>query len=165
MDDLKTNKNLTAWTGLPSFQCFHNIEYCVKNLSSAQETLDKLKTPVHILIVLVLVRIKVNLTFEQMSVIFDMASKKISQLFEEFLPILRTVTGSAIFWPNRQQNLKNLPKCFQPKFTDCQIICDCSEVPIEKPRTLTSQIKSYSNYKGIAFKTYMFVHKYIYYAH
>lgn len=53
-----------------------------------------------------------------------------------------------IKWPSKQAILKNMPKCFKPKYQRCRCIIDCTEIFINKPTNLTARAQTYSNYKS-----------------
>lgn len=125
-----------------------NIEFCVQNLSSAVETLQKFRPSVKFLIILVMCKIKVNLYFSQLSILFGITARTMSKYFFGFLPILKSVLETVIFWPTNAQVQANMPNCFNENFSNTKAIMDCSESAIEKLKDLDSRIKTYSHYKG-----------------
>lgn len=118
MNILHTDNDLQSWTGIQRFVTLENIVKCVTRLESAQDQLRRLKATPTILTVFVMVKLKTNLTFKQLSCLFSLTPKTLSSYFEKFLPILRAVLEPAIFWPTKEQVYNNLPKCFKPHFED-----------------------------------------------
>lgn len=148
LDILHKESDLMAWTGLQRFVTLNNIVDCMMKLESAQEQLSKLKASPKQLTVFVLIKLKTNLTFKQLSCLFSLSPSTLSSYFEKCLPILKAVLEPVICWPTENQIYNNLPKCFKPQFEDCCVVMDCTEFPIERLQSLESRIKTYSHYKG-----------------
>lgn len=147
-DTLKDIENLKRWTGLPSFEALRIIEENIRNIESIQKDLRRFKTTVECLICIVLIRLKKNLSFADISLLFGLNENLIGTYFQKFVPILKAALQPALVWPSKAQNAANMPRCFRPDFVNCRAICDCTEIEVQIPKTLGSQIKVYSNYKG-----------------
>lgn len=147
-DLLKTDKDLSCWTGIPNNSLLLNIEKCVKQVKLAANTIKDLDLSVRGLIILVLVRLKVNLSFDQMAVIFKQRPIYLSKCFAKFLPILKGATESTVFistCSNKKQptTQRNLTRYQQDECTDIEIV---------KPKVLImGKIDAHSNYKGEKF--------------
>lgn len=100
-DNLKDIEDLKRWSGLPSFEVLHIIKENIQNLSSAQQDLKPFKISIELLILLVLIKIKKNLCFTDMQILFNMNEQKISKYFHNFIPILRSALEPALFWPTK----------------------------------------------------------------
>lgn len=148
MDLLETESDLITWTGIPSFRILRSIQENVCMMYKTQNVLKSFRASTKLLIVLVFVKLKVNLTFKQMSTLFKIPPQTISKYFIKMLPILRAALSPVIYWPSKEEIRFNTPKCFIPNFESCRVIFDCTEVEIEKPKSLLSRIKCYSHYKG-----------------
>lgn len=148
MDLLETESNLRSWTGIPSFGILRRIEENISLINAKQNVMKTFRVSAKLLIVLVFVKLKVNLTFKQMSPLFKIPPQTISKYFTKMLPVLRAALSPVIYWPSKEEIMFNTPKCFKPNFESCRVICDCTEVEIEKPKSLLSRIKCYSHYKG-----------------
>ena len=57
-----------------------------------------------------------------------------------------------IKWASKHAVLKNMPKCFIPKYQHCRSIIDCTEMFIHRPTNLTARPQTYSNYKNHTIK-------------
>lgn len=77
LDLLTNDKKLEMCTGIPNMATLDNIEFCVNNLLSAVEKLQKMRSSVKFLIILVMCKIKVNLYFSQLSVLFGITPKTV----------------------------------------------------------------------------------------
>ena len=141
MDLLKNDDNLNSFTGLSSFDLLDRIVLCMRTVQSIQSDLAKLPVPLDAALVLVLIKLKTNMTFKQCAVLFQLHRKTVSNIFCKMLPLLRTVLQIAVFWPTKEMNSRNIPECFKPDFVHCRAVCDCTEVGIEKPKSVTSRIK------------------------
>lgn len=117
-------------------------------LESAQDELSKFKASPKQLVVFIMMKLKTNLTFKQLSCLFSLVPSTLSNYFVKGLPILKAVLQPVIFWPTKEQIYNNLPKSFKPQFEDCYIVMDCTEFPIERLESLESRIKTCSHYKG-----------------
>lgn len=148
LDILHTESDLMSWTGLQRFVTLDNIADCMLRLESAQEQLSKLQATQKQLTVFIMVKLKTNLTFKQLSCLFSLAPSTLSKYFQKCVPILKAVLEPVIFWPTKEQIYNNLPKSFKPQFEDCYTVMDCTEFPIERLHSLESKIKTYSHYKG-----------------
>lgn len=148
MDLLRTDGDLNSFTGIKDFALLKRIVVCLNHVESVQKTLNNLSVPVDVGVVLVFTKMKTNLSYKQCGILFKLHPDTVSRIFGTLLPILRVVLSVVIFWPTKEQNLKNIPACFKHRFTNCIAICDCSETEIQKLKSLTSRIKSYSHYKG-----------------
>lgn len=156
LDVLRTDSDLQSWTGIQSFITLDNIVKCVETLESAKEQLKKMKSTPKVLTVFVMAKLKTNLTFKQLACLFSLTPSTLSTYFDNFIPILKTSLEPAIFWPTKEQIFNNLPKCFKPQFDDCFVLMDCTENRIERLKSLESQIKTYSHYKGIVNDIYYY---------
>lgn len=65
-----------------------------------------------------------------MQILFSMNEQKISKYFHNFIPILRSELEPALFWPTKEENAANLPKCFKHIFRNCRAVCGCTEVEL-----------------------------------
>ncbi|KAG0443759.1 hypothetical protein HPB47_014558, partial [Ixodes persulcatus] len=54
---------------------------------------------------------------------------------------------SAVFWPEKEAVLQSLTRYFN-KYRNCRMVLDCTEIPLQKPKNLESQLLTYSHYKG-----------------
>lgn len=92
--DLLTNdSDLSGWTGLVSFDSLQSL---MKYIPNGESIAASYGMSLRNLIVMVLVRTKMNIPFEQMTVLFPMNATLLAKCFSEFLPILEATTSISI---------------------------------------------------------------------
>lgn len=114
-DVLKSEKKLSSWTGIPTFEIFYAILNGVLIvLNDENSNVSTLKTK----ILVVFVKMMTNMKFCTMSAIFSLNETTLSQHFKAFLPILRVAMSSCIYFPVKEEIRCNLPKYFKPDFVN-----------------------------------------------
>lgn len=99
-------------------------------------------------IILVLCKLKLNISFTCLAVLFNIGSNyKCSDIFYETVSLLACAVKPAIYWPTKEEILRNMPKCFK-HFKDTRVVLDCTEIKLQKFKCLKSRVMSYSHYKG-----------------
>lgn len=102
VDLLTTDRDLNGWTALRSFDCLQSL---VERIPKTGETIAATYgLSLRNLIVMVLVRTKMNISFDLMTVLFPMKASLLSKCFSEFLPILEEATRSSIPPPEKTNN-------------------------------------------------------------
>lgn len=61
---------------------------------------------------------------------------------KSLLPAMSATLKPLMKWPSKCAILKNMPKCFQPKYKRC------TEIFLNRPTNLTSTAQTYSTYKS-----------------
>lgn len=146
MELFKSESQLNAWTGIPTFRLLHAIEDCVivgnPNIEHGY-SLSVLER-----IVLCFIKLKTNLSFACMTSLFQIANSTIAMTFNTMIPLIRRVLEVAIYFPSIEETRANLPKSFRKyKYETTRAIIDCSEVKIQIPQCINCRIASYSQYK------------------
>lgn len=103
LDLLTTDRDLNGWTGLTSFDCLQSLVKRIPTSGANIASTYGLSLPN--LIVMVLVRTKMNIPFDLMSVLFPMKAALLSKCFSEFLPILEVATRKSIPPPEKIKNI------------------------------------------------------------
>lgn len=98
-------------------------------------------------IILVLCKLKMNISFACLKVLFGMGKDLCRNNFYSTVRLLALALKPAIYWPTKEENLNNMPKCFS-KFKDTRVVLDCTEIKITKLKCLKCRLMSYSHYKG-----------------
>lgn len=98
VDLLITDRDLNGWTGLVSFESLQSLENRIPDGESVAATYGM---SLRNLIVMVLVRTKMNIPFEQLTVLFPMKTTLLAKCFSEFLPILEAATSLSIPPPTK----------------------------------------------------------------
>ena len=130
-------------TGL-SFKIFTIIsDTLVPHLHVIQQS----KLPPENQILLVLVRLRLNLPFQFLSMQTKLAPSTINAIFQKVIEIMYQKLKFLIHWPDRGTLLQTLPPIFKANFPRLTSIIDCFEIFIERPKNLKARAQVYSNYK------------------
>lgn len=143
MDMLLTDDQLKTFTGI-NRTLLNNLTEAV---SKCEIKPNQYKCSVETRIVLCLCKLKLNLSFKCLSVLFSLNRETCSSAFFVTLNSLAFVLKEAIYWPTKEEILSSLPKCFK-KFKETVIVLDCTEIPVERPKCLHCHLRLYSHYKG-----------------
>lgn len=139
---LKTNAAVKAFIGVESIQLLQSISRNAERFNTMRADASA-----HEHFVLVFVRLKTFLSFKCIGTLFDVSEATVHRYFPGTLPSVAAVLKSALYWPPREQNKKNLPHCFKD-YGEVRAVLDCTEVEIEKPHCLAYRVFTYSYYKG-----------------
>lgn len=141
IDLIKTDKEMQSFTGV-NINLFNNLAkaYSLKQSKMKDEEI-KIK------ICMCLCKLRLNLSFSCLSVLFFKHEKTCARNFYETLEVLADILKSAVYWPDKEEILSNMPICFE-KFRNTRLVLDCTEIPLERPACLKCRLRSYSHYKG-----------------
>ena len=98
-------------------------------------------------VLLVLVRLRLNLPFEYISLQTRLSQSTVHSTFHRLIDILYGKLKFLIHWPDRKCIAETLPPIFKAHFPGLTSIMDCFEIFIERPRSLQARAQVYSNYK------------------
>lgn len=101
-------------------------------------------------LLLTLLRLRMNLSFEFLAYYFGVHATTASRLFNHCINVMYVrLVPALVLWPEREELRLSLPYNFRNnKFNNCVCIIDCFEIFIEKPRNLLASAQSYSSYKS-----------------
>lgn len=139
--------DMVAWTGLKSKDMLQSIVTAVMILKDFKKRKHSSLT-IEEEILIVLVKLKTNLSFRCISVLFRIHAQTVSTCFYRTVPLLSAALKPLIYWPTTEQIAKNIPHYFRPDFEDVVVVLDCTEMPIMKPKCLHCRINTYSHYKS-----------------
>ncbi|KFM68003.1 hypothetical protein X975_16882, partial [Stegodyphus mimosarum] len=143
--DKLSSKQLNSLTGLHSVKLLEQLtEYVQMELQSAPKRCMSIKDR----IMLSLMRMKLNISFVVLSVLFGCTSTTCKVIFSETIHALAVTLRSMIYWPSKEEIMCNIPVCFK-NFFNVRTVLDCTEIPVGKPKCLKCQIRTYSQYKGM----------------
>uniref|UniRef100_A0A2S2PLY9 DDE Tnp4 domain-containing protein n=2 Tax=Schizaphis graminum TaxID=13262 RepID=A0A2S2PLY9_SCHGA len=132
-------------TGIPSHQILNKI---VELFSLQYPDVRAHQLSIKERIVLVFIKLKQDLSFSVLSVLFNSISvSSCRSIYLITVPILHAIFDNLIFWPSKAEIMANIPYCFK-NFVNVRVILDCTEVPVQKPKCLSCRIKLYSLYKS-----------------
>lgn len=139
--------DLIAWTGLKSRAMLESI---VKAITFLKQYRNRPQSSVTLEeeVLIVFIKLKTNVSFRCISVLFRLHSQTVSTCFQRILPFLTAALKPLIHWPSEEQVKKNIPHYFKPDFEDVIAVLDCTEISIMKPKCLHCRITTYSHYKS-----------------
>ena len=141
MDNLTIDKNLKVATGIDNLEIFRALVKCC--LTRAKCRVGDVERNV----ILTFMKLKHAMSFSLLAVLFGLSVTSVSSIFAETVSLLSVILSATICWPDKEEVLNNMPKCFS-KFQKTRIIVDCTEVPVENAKCLCCRLKCYSHYKG-----------------
>ena len=130
-------------TGLP-----YNIFIIIcDTLTPHMHAVKQSKLPPENQILLVMVRLRLNLPFQFLSIQTKLALGTINTIFQKVIEIMYQKLKFLIHWPDRNNLFQTLPPIFKANFPRLTSIVDCFEIFIERPKNLKARAQVYSNYK------------------
>jgi len=141
---LNDSAKLYTFTGVANQKIIDVITQCA--LSIAPDY-GKILLPMKERVCLCLTKLKLNLPFTALSILYNISSRTCSNYFRDTLHLLAEVLKGLIYLPSKEETLANMPKCFK-KFWRTRVVIDCAETPVEKLKNLKERIMTYSHYKG-----------------
>ena len=130
---------LVAWLSTSSMGR-RSASPCPALLPSGESALTFSQT-----LLLVLMRIRQNLTQDDLACRFCIDQSSVSPILNQLIPMLACVLGGLIVWPQTNIGPTNPPYNFLPNSV---AIIDGTEIFIQRPSNLTTQKSSYSDYKS-----------------
>lgn len=139
-----TGNEINSLTGIPSKEMILLIS------SHVEEELalcPKRNLKVIERVLLTMMRIKLNITFAVLAILFGCTATTCSTIFIETVCALANTLQGTITFSSKEEIISNLPKCFR-HFPKVRIVLDCTEIPVATPKCLKCRIATYSHYKG-----------------
>lgn len=129
-------------TGVVNLTILNSLVNALSQIDTSKTHLNcKQKT------LLTLMRLKLDLSFACLAILFQISSKSASMYFNSTVQHLGMILTPLIRFPSKEEVVNNLPTCFK-KYRSTRIVLDCTEIYIEKSKCLNCRIRTYSNYKG-----------------
>lgn len=143
---LQDGKDLNVLTGIPCFQLFYNIT----DLYTESRVLARAKSfciSNEDAVLMSLMRLRHNMSFSVLAVLFGVHRTTASDIFKSTVVVLAEILRKAVYWPSKEAVVDNLTVHFK-EYTNVRAVLDCTEVPLQRPKDLESQLLIYSWYKG-----------------
>ena len=133
--------NLIYWKGPKYHQNFSKIRKRKSKVAKKLTQRDEF--------LLTLMRLRLGLLNEDLADRFGISPGLSSYIFTTWIRILSKLLGNAlVVWPPKESIRENLPICFvKSGYSSCRVILDCTEVNIERPKSLNAQAATWSDYK------------------
>lgn len=144
----KSKEELTCAVGLDSFELFEMLFTAVESyISIYVKDFKTNKLSIKDQVVMTLMKLKRNLPFTFISMLFDINRATCSRYFGRMIKILRMILENFICTESRDLINNNMPRYFT-RFTSCRYVLDCTEIPLCSPRCIRCRTQTYSHYKG-----------------
>ena len=93
-------------------------------------------------------RLRFGLLNEDLPDRFVVSPTICSNTFTTWIRIISRILGGALVnWLPREPIRENMPECFKKMgYQKCRVILDCTEVYIERPKSLHAQAVTWSDY-------------------
>ncbi|XP_023245537.1 uncharacterized protein LOC106647283 [Copidosoma floridanum] len=138
----KDEKDLQIMTGLSSFRLLNMLEKIVKVVvahAGSKTSKELPKISIKDRIVLTFIKLRHNITYKVLSVMFQMDSEEnCKAIFQNMISILSTGLRFAIHWPSKQEITKNTPESFN-SLSSVRAIVNFVETNIHKPKNVCCQ--------------------------
>lgn len=92
-------------------------------------------------------KLKMNLSFKDMGIQFQVNETSCANYFHQTIQILAKVCKCLIYWPTFAENQFSMPQCFE-NFPKTRVVLDCTEIAVESFSCLDCRTSTYSHYKG-----------------
>jgi hypothetical protein len=99
-------------------------------------------------ILLTLIKLRLNLTYNDLGWRFGVSDTTAFRIVCTFLPVLHKIVYQSIMdeIPSRRKNSLSLPSVFS-FHTSCRVVLDCTEMSCEAPKRMDHQRSTWSSYK------------------
>ena len=96
---------------------------------------------------LVMMRLRLGLLFEDLAYRFNIAKSTASSIFTDWINVMAVHQKFLIKWLPREIIQSNMPQLFKETYPNACCIIDCSVIFIERPPSFQERAQTYSNYK------------------
>ncbi|KAJ8976841.1 hypothetical protein NQ317_012965 [Molorchus minor] len=135
---LKSDEKLQYFTGV-NHGILESYSKCVRNVADFNDIATE---NLNLYLILILCKIKTNMSFVCLSVLFGMSPATCTRLFYKYQLVLnRQYIGQP-----KEEILQNMPLCFE-NFKMTRVVLDATEIKVQKLNCLRCRILSYSHYK------------------
>ncbi|XP_072047344.1 uncharacterized protein [Amphiura filiformis] len=140
-----SDERVKYYTGLPNFLVLSAVfdliaPYLKKTHRSLLTKFQQM--------MLVLMRIRLNLSEQDLAYRFNVSQSTVSRIFRATLDVMFTRLQHLIIWPEREVLRDTMPMQFRKEFGQrVAVIIDCFEIFIDRPSNLLARAQTWSNYK------------------
>ncbi|XP_046601942.1 uncharacterized protein LOC124295563 [Neodiprion lecontei] len=144
-DVIKTEKELNTLTGIVNFDILNTILDIFKiGFPKYESERMHLRNKV----IMTFIKLKHNLSYAILTVLFKYSSAShCRKIILQMIDMLYVCLKDGIPFPDKDEISQNLPICFNG-FRNVRIVLDCTEISIQKPKSLCCQQATYSRYKS-----------------
>uniref|UniRef100_A0A3Q4MLM2 Zgc:113019 n=1 Tax=Neolamprologus brichardi TaxID=32507 RepID=A0A3Q4MLM2_NEOBR len=139
------NSKVKFYTGLPSFALLMGV---LQQISLSLPDTDR-KISQFQMLLLTLVRLRLNLPIAHIAHLFDISQTTTSTVFNITVNVLYAHLSPLVHWPGRHCIQASMPHQYVEMFGDrVTVIIDCFELLIERAQNLRAMAETYSTYKS-----------------
>ena len=111
--------------------------------------LTKNSLPLEERLLLTLMRLRLNLTEQDLSFWFCISQSYVSEIFNKWIDVMYVrLARNFMVWPEREELRTSMPAFFRKRFPECLAIIDCFELPLERFLHVLARASTFSFYKG-----------------
>ena len=138
------DEKVRLFTGFPTYPKLMVVFNILNNYLMPHSSLSKFQQ-----YVLVLMKMRLDLSNIFLSYLFDTSSSTVSRIFSHVINVMYVrLVPVLVRWPAREELRLSLPYSFRRSFDKCACIIDCFEIFIERPKDLIARAQTYSSYKS-----------------
>lgn len=137
------DSKLYTMTGIPSMKV---LEAMVKMFNIIRPN-NNFVMEIKQRILLTMQKLKNNCSFVEIGIWHQISDATAKRYFCDTIQLLALGMKRLIYWQSREQNMKNLPKCFQ-MYPNVRTVLDCTEFRTVTSKCLSCRICTYSRYKS-----------------
>lgn len=155
---LQSNDQVQFYTGLPNLETYNALFHYLqpkalhltywrgKSTTKTRSRLGVTKLSLEEQFFITLVRLRLNLSVEDLADRFGVSVGTISSVFNTWCRFLSLELEDLFPYPTAEQVPRNVPSSFS-KYPNTRLIIDCTEIFVQKPSALKAQRQTWSNYK------------------
>ena len=147
------DRKVKFYTGMPNYQVLMALLAYIKRLSDAVTDTHIAPGPgrpkslkIEDEFLAVLMRLRLGLLVEDVSERFGVSVDTYSRIFAKWIKLLSRELRLLFPWPTQEAISARLPVQFA-KYPRTRVIIDCTEIFIQRPSSLQSQLLTFSSYK------------------
>ena len=134
------------YTGLPSYDVLMALFVYLKPKLDVALVGRARKLDLEDEFLAVLMRLRLGLLNRDVADRFYISPPSFSRIFVKWIGIMYCEFKQLFPWPSRNAIKKRIPSQFK-KYPNTRVIIDCTEIYIQRPSSLQSQVVTFSNYK------------------
>ena len=98
--------------------------------------------------ILTLIRIRRGWDVKETAVVLGISPCQVSRIFTSWVNLLHKCFKPLLEWPSTDMVKNNMPDSFKSAYPTTRVVIDCSELFVQKPRSIDAQTMTYSSYKS-----------------
>lgn len=142
---ITSKEELSTLTGIPTFELLNLLKDLVATVRPKGRISSRFD--LREMILMTFIKLKQNLSYAMLAVLFKCSNDTCKDIIFDMIDTLYLCLKPAIYWPAKDNILRNMPECFKD-FENVRVVIDCTEIRIQRPSKLCCQLQTYSYYKS-----------------